>query len=88
VHDAGGAIYFTRWMAAGEAFRAPRNGNLIAEVSDPSAFEVYNGGALTSRMNAATAALGKLTVAPAAPVPVAAASQLKPAAPQAPKPQG
>lgn len=91
VHDAGGAIYFTRWMAAGEAFRAPRNGGLIAEVSDPSAFEVYNGGALTSRMPGPTAALGKLVVAPAAPVapaPVAAAAQPKPAAPQAPKPQG
>jgi cytoskeletal protein RodZ len=78
VHDAGGAIYFTRWMAAGEAFRAPRNGGLIAEVSDPAAFEVYNAGALTSRMSAATTALGKLVVAPAA-APVAA---------QLPKPQG
>ncbi len=77
VHDAAGAIYFTRWMAAGEAFRAPRNGGLIAEVSDPAAFEVYNAGALTSRMPGPTAALGKLTVAPAAPV-----------AAQAPKPQG
>lgn len=93
VHDAAGAIYFTRWMAAGEAFRAPRNGGLIAEVSDPQAFEVYNGGALTSRMSAPTTALGKLVVAPAAPAPapVAAASQPKPAAPTtapAPKPQG
>lgn len=65
VHDAGGAIYFSRWMAAGEAFRAPRNGGLIAEVSDPSAFDVYNGGALTSRMPGPTTALGKLTTAPA-----------------------
>jgi cytoskeletal protein RodZ len=79
VHDAGGAIYFTRWMAAGEAFRAPRNGGLIAEVSDPTAFEVYNAGALTSRMSAPTAALGKLVAAPAAPAPVA---------PQPAKPQG
>ncbi|WP_165185244.1 helix-turn-helix domain-containing protein [Caulobacter soli] len=86
VHDAGGAIYFTRWMSTGEAFRAPRNGGLIAEVSDPSAFEVYNGGALTSRMSGPTASLGKLTVAPAAPAPVTTAP--KPAAPQAPKPQG
>jgi cytoskeletal protein RodZ len=60
VHDAGGAIYFTRWMAAGEAFRAPRNGGLIAEVSDPNAFDVYTGGALTSRMSAPTASLSKL----------------------------
>jgi cytoskeletal protein RodZ len=60
VHDAGGAIYFTRWMAAGEAFRAPRNGGLIAEVSDPSAFDVYTGGALTSRMTSPTASLSKL----------------------------
>jgi cytoskeleton protein RodZ len=78
VHDAAGAIYFTRWMAAGEAFRAPRNGGLVAEVSDPAAFEVYNAGVLTSRMPSATAALGKLAVAPAAPV----------AAPQPAKPQG
>jgi cytoskeletal protein RodZ len=82
VHDASGAIYFTRWMAAGEAFRAPRNGGLIAEVSDPGAFEVYNGGALTSRMPGPTASLGKLTTAPAAPVAPAVAQ------PQAPKPQG
>uniref|UniRef100_B0SW88 Transcriptional regulator, XRE family n=1 Tax=Caulobacter sp. (strain K31) TaxID=366602 RepID=B0SW88_CAUSK len=71
VHDAGGAIYFTRWMAAGEAFRAPRNGGLIAEVSDPAAFDVYNGGAMTHRMTGPTAALGKLTGAPAAPAPAA-----------------
>ena len=71
VHDASGAIYFTRWMAAGEAFRAPRNGGLIAEVSDPTAFDVYNGGAMTQRMSGPTAALSKLTVAPAA-APVAA----------------
>ncbi|MBO9559420.1 MAG: helix-turn-helix domain-containing protein [Caulobacter sp.] len=97
VHDASGAIYFTRWMAAGEAFRAPRNGGLVAEVSDPANFEVYNGGVLTSRMPGPTTALGKLIVAPAAPpaaAPVAAA-QPKPAAPapkpvatQTPKPQG
>jgi transcriptional regulator with XRE-family HTH domain len=60
VHGADGSIYFTRWMSAGEAFRAPRNGGLIAEVSDPSAFDVYNGGALTSRMSAPTASLSKL----------------------------
>jgi len=99
VHDANGQIYFARWLAAGEAFRAPRNGGLIAEVSDPSAFEVYNGGALTSRMSAPVTALGKLAVAPAA-APVATTAQPKPAAPtptaaapkpvaaQAPKPQG
>ena len=69
VHDAGGAIYFTRWMAAGEAFRAPRNGGLIAEVSDPTAFDVYNGGAMTQRMTGPTAALSKLTGAAAAPKP-------------------
>lgn len=84
VHDASGQIYFTRWMAAGEAFRAPRNSGLIAEVSDPTAFEVYNGGVLTSHMSSLTTALGKLTAAPAAPAPVAAAP--KPAAPQAAKP--
>ena len=67
VHDAGGQIYFTRWMAAGEAFRAPRNGGLIAEVSDPAAFDVYHGGAMVQRMTAPTTALGKLMGAAAAP---------------------
>lgn len=69
VHDSSGAIYFTRWMAAGEAFRAPRNGGLIAEVSDPAAFDVYNGGAMTQRMTGPTAALSKLTGAAATPKP-------------------
>lgn len=78
VHDASGAIYFTRWMAAGEAFRAPRNGGLIAEVSDPAAIEVYNNGALTSHMPGPTAALGKLIVAPAAPAPAPATQPVKP----------
>lgn len=74
VHDAGGQIYFTRWMAAGEAFRAPRTGGLIAEVSDPAAFDVYNAGVMVQRMTTPTAALGKLGGAPAAAQP--------------PKPQG
>lgn len=69
VRGGDGSIYFTRWMAAGEAFRAPRNGGLIAEVSDPAAFDVYNGGALTSRMTAPSAALSKLGVSAPAPAP-------------------
>jgi cytoskeletal protein RodZ len=60
VHGANGSIYFTRWMSAGEAFRAPRNGGLVAEVSDPSAFDVYTGGVLTSRMTSPSTALSKL----------------------------
>jgi cytoskeleton protein RodZ len=60
VHGANGSIYFTRWMSAGEAFRAPRADGLVAEVSDPSAFEVYAGGVLTSRMTAPSAPLSKL----------------------------
>ncbi|MBW8860687.1 MAG: helix-turn-helix domain-containing protein, partial [Caulobacter sp.] len=56
-----------RWMAAGEAFRAPRTAGLTADVSDPAAFDVYVNGALASRLSAPQVALSKLAVAPPAP---------------------
>ena len=49
-----------RWMAAGEAFRAPRTAGLTADVSDPALFDVYTGGVLTGRLTAAQTALAKL----------------------------
>jgi cytoskeletal protein RodZ len=74
VHGAGESTYFARWMAAGEAFRAPRTAGLTADVSDPAAFDVYVNGALTTRLSAPQVALSKLAVAPpAAPTPAAPA---------------
>lgn len=67
VHGAGGSTYFARWMAAGEAFRAPRTAGLTAEVSDPAAFDVYVNGALTARLSTPQVALSKLAAAPPTP---------------------
>ncbi len=36
-----GVVYFARLLAAGEAYRAPLGRGLTADVSDPSAFDVY-----------------------------------------------
>ena len=65
VRGADGSIYFSRWMAAGEAFRAPRSAGLTADVSDPTQFDVYTGGVLTGRLTAFQTALGRLLVKPA-----------------------
>ncbi|MGR4864357.1 helix-turn-helix domain-containing protein [Caulobacter sp. LARHSG274] len=70
VHGAGESTYFARWMAAGEAFRAPRTAGLTADVSDPAAFDVYVNGALASRLSAPQVALSKLAVAPPVPATV------------------
>jgi len=60
VRGADGSIYFSRWMAAGESFRAPRTAGLVADVSDPALFDVYTGGVLTGRLTATQTALAKL----------------------------
>jgi cytoskeleton protein RodZ len=44
VRTSDGQVYFARQMAKGEAYRAPRMGGLIADVSDAAAFEVFVGG--------------------------------------------
>jgi cytoskeleton protein RodZ len=77
VRGGDGQVYFARALAAGEAYRAPRTGGLIADVSDPAVFEVYGNGVLTGRLPSNSTALSKLV--PAAPVAVAP----KPAAPAA-----
>ena len=70
VHGAGDSTYFARWMAAGESFRAPRTAGLVADVSDPSVFDVYINGVLVSRLPSAQVALGKLVgPPPQAPAP-------------------
>ena len=69
VRGNGGAVYFARQLAAGEAFRVPAGEGLTAEVVDPAAFALYvadqNKGALVSQQTA----LDKLAVRPPQPAP-------------------
>jgi len=55
-----GSVFFARQLASGESFRVPRTGGLIADVSDPGAFDIYVGGVLTGRLQSNQTALGKL----------------------------
>jgi cytoskeleton protein RodZ len=57
---ADGSVYFARQLAAGEAYRAPALGGLVIDVSDPAAFEVYVGGALTGHLPATQTPLSKV----------------------------
>ena len=68
VHGAGDSTYFARWMATGESFRAPRTAGLVADVSDPTAFDVYVNGVLATRLATPQVTLSKLVAAPVAPV--------------------
>jgi len=72
VRGADGSVFFARQLNAGEAYRAPRTGGLIADVSDPTLFDVYSNGALTGRLLSAQTALSKLLKPVAAPVPAPA----------------
>jgi cytoskeletal protein RodZ len=82
VRGVDGQVYFARALAAGDAYRAPRTPGLIADVSDPMAFEVYYSGALVSHLPSASTALGKLVpapkVAPVAPAVAQAAPAVTP----------
>ena len=73
VRGADGSVFFARQLNAGEAYRAPRTGGLIADVSDPTLFDVYSNGALTGRLISAQTALSKLLKPVAAPVAAAPA---------------
>jgi cytoskeleton protein RodZ len=65
VRGADGSVYFARQLSPGEAFRAPRTAGLTADVSDPSAFDIFTGGVLTGRLTAAQTPFSRLV--PAAP---------------------
>lgn len=77
VRRADGTIHMTRWLSAGDAYRAPNTPGLVLDVVEPALFEVYYNGRLTGRLTANQTAVAKLVP----PAPVAAA------APAAPKPQ-
>lgn len=61
VRGVDGSVYFARQLAAGEAYRAPALKGLVADVSDPTAFQVFVGGQTRGLLPAAQTALGKLT---------------------------
>jgi hypothetical protein len=72
VRRADGSIHMTRWLSAGDAYRAPRTPGLILDVVEPTLFEVYYNGRLTGRLTANQTAVAKLI--PSAPVAIAPAT--------------
>ncbi len=72
VRGGDGSVFFARQLSAGEAYRAPRTGGLIADVSDPSVFNVYWNGALTGRLISAQTSLSKLIKPSTPPAPAPA----------------
>ncbi|WP_269715992.1 helix-turn-helix domain-containing protein [Caulobacter sp. NIBR2454] len=60
VRGADGQVYFARQLNAGEAYRAPAVKGLVADVSDPAAFEVFVAGASKGLMPSTQTAIGKL----------------------------
>lgn len=86
-----GQIYFARQFAAGDAFRVPNVGGLMADVGQPNYFQVFVGGRSKGVLPAPQVLLSKLAEAAAPPpaptaptsaAPVAAAPA--PARPPAP----
>ena len=68
VSNDAGQVYFARQLAAGEAYRAPTQKGISADVSDPAAVAVYVDGVLAPGLAATKSALSRL-VAPAAAPP-------------------
>ncbi|HEY2178286.1 MAG TPA: helix-turn-helix domain-containing protein, partial [Caulobacteraceae bacterium] len=66
VRGAGGAVYFARQLAAGEAWRAPELAGLTADVDVPAAVEVYVAGRATGPLSQPQTPLSALTAAKAA----------------------
>ncbi len=78
VRGAGGAVYFARQLAVGEAYRAPQGQGLTAEVSDPAAFALYVSGENKGGLVSQQTALDKLIVRPAAGAPAGASPLASP----------
>jgi cytoskeleton protein RodZ len=55
-----GRVLFARQLAAGEAWRAPRNVQAVIDVADPSAFDVYLNGEHGGRLEQALTPLSQL----------------------------
>lgn len=79
VRGPAGQVYFARQLHAGEAYRAPIGLGLTADVSDPTAFDVYSGGQLQGVLSAPQTSLDKSLADPK----LLDRSELASAAPQA-----
>ncbi len=66
VRGSGGAVYFARQLAPGEAYRAPIGAGLSADIADPNAFDVYVNGQIQTAPAQGQTAVDKLAVKPAA----------------------
>lgn len=60
VRGQGGAVYFARQLAPGEAYRVPNLSGLSLEVSDPASLQVFVGGQSKGLMPAPTVPAAKL----------------------------
>ncbi|RAK56639.1 helix-turn-helix domain-containing protein [Phenylobacterium deserti] len=60
VRGADGSVYFARQLNKGEAYRVPMVGGLVADVSEPEAFQVFVAGASRGVLPAPQVALAKL----------------------------
>jgi transcriptional regulator with XRE-family HTH domain len=79
VRGADGSIYFARQFAPGEAYRAPQLTGLLAEVSEPTNFQVFVRGQSKGVLPAAQTSLTKL--ADSAPKPASPGPAPAPALP-------
>lgn len=70
-----GAIYFAHQLAVGEAYRAPLGKGLTADVSDPTAFDVYLNGRLQGGLSEPQTPVDKLPQ----PAPAATPAGAQPA---------
>ncbi len=61
VRGAGGAVYFARQLASGEAWRAPAAAGLTLDVSEPGAMEVFQGGVAKGALTHPQTPLERLT---------------------------
>ncbi|MBS0361893.1 MAG: helix-turn-helix domain-containing protein, partial [Proteobacteria bacterium] len=64
-----GQIYFARQFAAGDAFRVPNVGGLMADVAQPNYFQVFVGGRSKGVLPAPQVLLAKLAEAATPPAP-------------------
>ncbi|MGI9169924.1 MAG: hypothetical protein ACR2FH_07070, partial [Caulobacteraceae bacterium] len=60
VRGQGGAVYFARQLAAGEAWRAPILPGLVADAAEPASLEVFVGGVSRGALLQAQTPLARL----------------------------
>ena len=64
VRGAGGAVYFARQLAPGEAYRAPIGAGLSADIADGDAFDIYVNGVIQTAPAPGQTAVDKLAYKP------------------------